>query len=79
LINIAVPKMGMGTTEVEIIKWVVKKGDSVKPGDPIVEIETEKVSYTIESEVLGAIDEILYKEGDSVPIGKVLCRIKEGR
>jgi len=74
--ELTVPKMGMDTTEVEILKWIVKVGDNVKKGDPIVEIEFEKATTEIESEVSGVIEEILFKEGDIVNVGSVICRIK---
>jgi len=74
--ELTVPKMGMDTTEVEILKWIVKVGDNVKRGDPIVEIEFEKATTEIESDVSGVIEEILFKEGDIVNVGSVICRIK---
>jgi pyruvate/2-oxoglutarate dehydrogenase complex dihydrolipoamide acyltransferase (E2) component len=74
--ELTVPKMGMDTTEVEILKWIVKVGDNVKKGDPIAEIEFEKATTEIESEVSGVIEEILFKEGDIVDVGSVICRIK---
>ena len=74
--ELTIPKMGMDTTEVEILKWIVKVGDNVKKGDPIVEIEFEKATTEIESEVSGVIEEILFKEGDIVNVGSVICRIK---
>jgi pyruvate dehydrogenase E2 component (dihydrolipoamide acetyltransferase) len=37
--EITVPKMGMDTTEVEILKWMIKVGDNIKKGDPVAEIE----------------------------------------
>lgn len=75
--ELTVPKMGMDTTEVEILKWIVKVGDNVKKGDPIAEIEFEKATTEIESEVSGVIEEILFKEGDIVDVGSVICRIKK--
>ncbi|OFW54193.1 MAG: hypothetical protein A2163_07485 [Actinobacteria bacterium RBG_13_35_12] len=74
--ELTVPKMGMDTTEVEILKWIVKVGDNVKKGDPVAEIEFEKATTEIESEVSGVIEEILFKEGDIVDVGSVICRIK---
>ena len=74
---VVIPKMGMGTTEVDIMSWKIQEGDHIKSGDPIVEIESEKTSIIIESEVSGVIAEILYKNGESVPVGEVICKINE--
>jgi pyruvate/2-oxoglutarate dehydrogenase complex dihydrolipoamide acyltransferase (E2) component len=68
--------MGMDTTEVEIVKWMIKVGDNIKKGDPIAEIEFEKATTEIEAEVSGVVEEILYKEGDIVDVGSVIARIK---
>ena len=75
--NVVIPKMGMGTTEIEIFKWLVQEGDEIKKGDPIVEIESEKTNVTIESEYYGRINQIFTKEGDAVPVGGVICTIEE--
>jgi pyruvate/2-oxoglutarate dehydrogenase complex dihydrolipoamide acyltransferase (E2) component len=74
--ELTVPKMGMDTTEVEILKWMIKVGDNIKKGDPVAEIEFEKATTEIESEVSGVVVEILYKEGDIVNVGSVIARIK---
>jgi 2-oxoisovalerate dehydrogenase E2 component (dihydrolipoyl transacylase) len=74
--EITVPKMGMDTTEVEILKWMVKVGDSIKKGDPIAEVEFEKATTQIESDKPGTVEEILFKEGEIVNVGSVICRIK---
>jgi pyruvate/2-oxoglutarate dehydrogenase complex dihydrolipoamide acyltransferase (E2) component len=74
--ELTVPKMGMDTTEVEILKWMIKVGDNIKKGDPVAEIEFEKATTEIESEVSGVVEEILYKEGDIVNVGSVVARIK---
>jgi pyruvate/2-oxoglutarate dehydrogenase complex dihydrolipoamide acyltransferase (E2) component len=74
--EITVPKMGMDTTEVEILKWMIKVGDNIKKGDPVAEIEFEKATTEIETEVSGTVEEILYKEGDIVNVGSVIARIK---
>lgn len=73
--ELTVPKMGMDTTEVEILKWMVKVGDSIKKGEPVAEIEFEKATTEIESEVSGTVEEILCKEGDIVDVGSVIARI----
>ena len=74
--ELTIPKMGMDTTEVEILKWMIKVGDDIKKGDPVAEIEFEKATTEIESEVSGVVEEILYKEGDIVNVGSVIARIK---
>ena len=74
--ELTVPKMGMDTTEVEILKWMIKVGDNIKKGDPVAEIEFEKATTEIEAEVSGVVEEILYKEGDIVGVGSVIARIK---
>jgi pyruvate dehydrogenase E2 component (dihydrolipoamide acetyltransferase) len=74
--EITVPKMGMDTTEVEILKWMKKVGDNIKKGDPVAEIEFEKATTEIESDVSGVVEEILCKEGDVVSVGSVIARIK---
>jgi pyruvate/2-oxoglutarate dehydrogenase complex dihydrolipoamide acyltransferase (E2) component len=74
--ELTVPKMGMDTTEVEILKWMIKVGDSIKKGDPVAEIEFEKATTEIEAEVSGVVEEILFKEGDIVNVGSVIARIK---
>lgn len=72
-----IPKVGMGITEVEISKWLVNIGDIVNEGEPIVEINTEKVTTTLDSDIKGRIEEILFKPGDMVEVGSVICRINE--
>ena len=75
--DVRVPKMGMSTTEVDIVSWHVGVGDSVNIGDTLVDVDTEKVSSTIETEVSGTIGEILVAPGAVVQVGDVICRIVE--
>jgi 2-oxoglutarate dehydrogenase E2 component (dihydrolipoamide succinyltransferase) len=74
--ELTVPKMGIDTTEVEILKWRIKVGDNIKKGDIVAEIEFEKATTQIESEVSGVVEEILHEEGDTVDVGSVIARIK---
>jgi 2-oxoglutarate dehydrogenase E2 component (dihydrolipoamide succinyltransferase) len=75
--KIVVPKMGMSTTEVEIMSWKVKVGDYVEEGDPIVEIESEKTSIEIVTKVSGVISEISHMEGEVVKIGSTIGKITD--
>jgi len=72
-IEIRVPKMGMDTTEVQVSKWLVTLGDTVAAGTPIVEVETEKVTFTVESETFGTITKITPPVGGTVAVGEILC------
>ena len=77
--DFTLPKLGQGDSEVEIMDFKVKIGDQVKKGDPIVEVETEKASTILESEINGVVTEISIKNGELVQVGTVLCRIKENQ
>ena len=78
MFDVVIPKVGMSVTEVDITKWKVKEGDKVNKGDEIVEIAMEKANTVLTSEVSGIVDEVLFKEGDTVKVGEVVCRIKTG-
>ena len=75
--KIVIPDVAMGDAEVDILKWNVKEGDSVKKGDVIVEVESEKASVGVESEYDGVITRILHKEGEVSSIGQVIGEMEE--
>ena len=71
-----VPKTGgMNTSKVNVVRWLKHVGEEVRPGEPVVELETEKVNYELDSPVGGALLNILAPEGAEVPIGDPLCEI----
>lgn len=74
--EIRVPKMGMDTTEVTVSGWLVKVGDSVKVGTPLVELESEKVTFVLDSEVEGKIAFITNPAGCIVPVGELLGAVE---
>ena len=55
--------------------WLKRAGDSVQAGEAIVELETEKVSYELESPATGTLLKILAEESSQVPVGGQLCHI----
>ena len=79
LIEVRVPKVGLDTTEVVLTKWLAKRGDWVKKGVPLLELESEKVSMVLESEADGMIAEIRQPEGSLVPVGEIVCLIQEAQ
>jgi pyruvate/2-oxoglutarate dehydrogenase complex dihydrolipoamide acyltransferase (E2) component len=76
--TIKVPKTGgLPTTKVNIVRWLKQEGESVKRGEAIVELETEKVNYELDSPADGVLLEILTKEGAEVPVGDPVCHIEQ--
>jgi pyruvate/2-oxoglutarate dehydrogenase complex dihydrolipoamide acyltransferase (E2) component len=65
----------MNTTRVSVVRWLKQEGDSLRQGDGLVELETEKVSYELSSPVDGVLSEILAPENSEVPVGDPLCHI----
>jgi pyruvate dehydrogenase E2 component (dihydrolipoamide acetyltransferase) len=76
LTTVVVPKAGgVTSTKAIVSRWLKKEGDKIKLGDPLVELETEKISYELESPYEGVLLEILAKETAEVPVGYPLCQI----
>jgi 2-oxoglutarate dehydrogenase E2 component (dihydrolipoamide succinyltransferase) len=77
-IDIKVPAMGESVTEGTVARWFKKVGDSVKRDEPLLELETEKVTVEVPSPVDGILEKIVVKEGETVEVGAVLGTIAEG-
>ena len=77
-VDLIMPKLGESIMEATILKWHKAPGDKVAQDETILEIATDKVDSEVPSTAEGIIEEILYKENDVVPIGKVIARIKVG-
>jgi pyruvate dehydrogenase E2 component (dihydrolipoamide acetyltransferase) len=72
---LVMPKLGLSMTEAKILEWLKNEGDAVERGDGIVNIETEKIVYTIEAPAAGFLLKILARVGDVLPIGATLAYI----
>jgi 2-oxoglutarate dehydrogenase E2 component (dihydrolipoamide succinyltransferase) len=77
-VDLVMPKMGESIMEATILKWNKQVGDFIKMDETLLEIATDKVDSEVPSTVEGTIAEILYKENDVVPVGKVIARINSG-
>lgn len=73
--EIVMPKLGESITEATITKWFKKENDNIEEDDVLLEIATDKVDSEIPSPVAGKIVKLLFKEGDVVPVGKVIAVI----
>jgi 2-oxoglutarate dehydrogenase E2 component (dihydrolipoamide succinyltransferase) len=76
--EILMPKMGESIIEATITKWLKRVGDQVNEDDAIAEIATDKVDSEIPSPVEGVLEEILYNEGEVIPVGKIIAVINMG-
>jgi 2-oxoglutarate dehydrogenase E2 component (dihydrolipoamide succinyltransferase) len=73
--EIRVPQMGESVTEATILRWLKKEGDTVKSGEAIVELETDKVNVEVPADSSGVIQSLAHAEGDTVAVGDVLAVI----
>jgi pyruvate dehydrogenase E2 component (dihydrolipoamide acetyltransferase) len=73
--TVIMPKMGDAMEEGTLLKWLKNPGDEVAEGDPIAEIETDKVTLEIEAEEAGFLTNTLVEEGAVVPIGTAVATI----
>src|SRR5215469_14265004 len=78
-IEIKVPAMGESVTEATISKWFKKEGDAVKRDEPLLELETDKVTVEVPSPADGAIESINAQAGATVQVGALLGAIAEGK
>ena len=75
--EITVPVLGESVTEATIARWLRQPGDVVRVDDPVVELETEKVTLEVNAPVGGVLGELLVNEGGTVQVGTVLVRLND--
>jgi 2-oxoglutarate dehydrogenase E2 component (dihydrolipoamide succinyltransferase) len=76
--EIRVPALGESVTEATIGKWFKKPGEAVAVDEPLVELETDKVTIEVPAPAAGVLADVAAKDGDTVAVGAVLGQIKEG-
>ncbi|WP_273842044.1 dihydrolipoamide acetyltransferase family protein [Rubrobacter calidifluminis] len=69
------PKMGDAMEEGTLLRWLKSQGDEVEAGEPIAEIETDKVTMELEAEDSGTLAELYAEEGQDVPVGEAIAFI----
>ena len=70
------PKMGDAMEEGTLLKWLKSEGEEVSEGDPIAEIETDKVSMELEAEDSGTLAQLIAEEGQDIPVGEAIAFIQ---
>ncbi len=76
--EIRVPTLGESVTEATIGKWFKKAGDVVAVDEPLVELETDKVTIEVPAPAAGVLTDVAVRDGDTVAVGALLGAIKEG-
>ena len=76
--EIRVPTLGESVTEATIGRWFKKTGEAVAVDEPLVELETDKVTIEVPAPSAGVLGEIAAKDGDTVAVGALLGMINDG-
>ncbi len=77
-VDIVVPEVGESIVDARVAKWLKKEGDAVAAGDPLVELETDKIDLEVAATASGVLGSIAHKDGADVKVGDVLGTITEG-
>jgi 2-oxoglutarate dehydrogenase E2 component (dihydrolipoamide succinyltransferase) len=75
--NIVVPELGESVVEARVARWLKQEGDRVEIGEPVVELETEKIDLEVNADRAGVLTSIKRKEGEDVKIGELLATLDE--
>jgi 2-oxoglutarate dehydrogenase E2 component (dihydrolipoamide succinyltransferase) len=75
--NIVVPQLGESVVEARVARWLKKEGDHVETGEPIVELETDKIDVEVGADRAGTLSSIRHSEGDDVKVGELLAIVDE--
>ena len=76
--DVLVPVLGESVVEATVSKWIKKKGEYVEVDDPIVELETDKVTLEVPASITGILENTVVSEGDTVEVGALLGTIIAG-
>ena len=79
MVEIRVPTLGESVTEATIGRWFKQAGEAVSVDEPIVELETDKVTIEVPAPAAGVLSEIAAKDGETVAVGALLGQIAEGK
>ena len=78
IMDVLVPILGESVVEATVSKWIKKQGEFVEMDEPIVELETDKVTLEVPAAISGTLDNLLVSEGDTVEVGALLAIINAG-
>ena len=73
--NVIMPALELAQESGKVLHWLKSSGDSVTKGEPLVEIETDKVTTEIEAPASGVLGDVTARDGDAVPVGQTIALI----
>ena len=76
--NVVVPQLGESVSEARVARWLKHEGDRVETGEPLVELETDKIDLEVGADHAGVLSSIKHHEGDDVKVGEVLAVVEDG-
>jgi pyruvate dehydrogenase E2 component (dihydrolipoamide acetyltransferase) len=74
-VSVVMPALELAQETGKILSWIKKEGDSITKGEPLVEIETDKITFEVEAPADGVLAGVRSKEGEDVPVGKTIAWI----
>jgi 2-oxoglutarate dehydrogenase E2 component (dihydrolipoamide succinyltransferase) len=77
-LEIHVPELGESVADATVGRWLKQEGEAVKSGEPLVELETDKINFEVEAEQDGVLESIAKGEGETVNVGEVIGTLGEG-
>src|SRR4051794_13234812 len=76
--NVVVPEVGESIVDARVARWLKHEGDTVTAGEPLVELETDKIDLEVAAPKAGVLSRIAHGDGADVKVGEVLGVIEEG-
>jgi len=76
--NIVVPQLGESVIEARVARWLKREGEAIAAGEPLVELETDKIDLEVNAESAGVLSRIERKDGEDVKVGEVLGVMEAG-
>jgi pyruvate dehydrogenase E2 component (dihydrolipoamide acetyltransferase) len=76
VVDIRMPKLSDSMEEATVLAWLKQPGETIRRGDPLVEVETDKADVVYEAEAAGVLEEIVVGKGETAELGQVIARLR---
>lgn len=78
IVDVVMPKYGPNMVEGLLVRWLKRVGERIEKEEPLADIETEKVTATVQAPDTGVVVALLVDEGDEAPVGAPIARLEVG-